>query len=95
MFESPELITLARQINDTLHGKLIREGYLGNSPHKFVWYNRTPEEFSRLCAGKTIAEVLVKGRWLFIPLQPGYILLLGECGGKILYHSAGMRIPEK
>jgi formamidopyrimidine-DNA glycosylase len=95
MFELPEYITLARQINATLRGKTIHEGTLGNSPHKFVWYNRKPDEFTRLTKGKTIGEAYVKGRWLFTPLEPGYILLLGECGGKMLYHSAGTSLPQK
>lgn len=95
MFELPEMITLARQANETIQGKIIREGQLGNSPHKFVWYNRKPEEFTQLTKGKTIGEARVKGRWLFIPLEPGYVLVLGECGGKILYHSAGMELPKK
>jgi formamidopyrimidine-DNA glycosylase len=95
MFELPELITLARQFNEILRGKTIREGTQGNSPHKFVWYNRKPEEFTRLTRGKTIGETYVKGRWLFAPMDPGYILVLGECGGKILYHLAGTKLPEK
>ena len=37
MFELPEFITLAGQISETLTGKVIKEGSLGNSPHKFVW----------------------------------------------------------
>ena len=44
MFELPEFITLARQINETLCGKTISGGSLGNSPHKFVWYNRSSDE---------------------------------------------------
>lgn len=48
MFELPEYVTLAKQINDTLKGKTIQRGQLGNSPHKFVWYNRSHEEFERL-----------------------------------------------
>ena len=95
MFELPELITLARQINETLRGKIILEGHLGNSPHKFVWYNRKPEEFAHLTRGKTVGTAYVKGRWLFIPLEPGTILVVGECGGKILYHPAGTKLPEK
>jgi formamidopyrimidine-DNA glycosylase len=95
MFELPELITLARQINETIQGKIIREGQQGNSPHKFVWYNRKPEEFTLLTGGKTVGKAYVKGRWLYIPLEPGYILVLGECGGNILFHSAGMKLPEK
>jgi formamidopyrimidine-DNA glycosylase len=95
MFELPELITLAGQMNETIQGKIIREGTLGNSPHKFVWYNRKPEEFNLLTRGKTLQPAHVKGRWLFIPLEPGYVLVLGECGGRMLYHPAGMELPGK
>jgi formamidopyrimidine-DNA glycosylase len=95
MFELPEMLTLARQMNATIRGKTIREGQLGNSPHKFVWYNRKPEEFSQLTAGKTLGEAYVKGRWLFVPMEPGLVLVLGECGGKILYHPTGMALPKK
>jgi formamidopyrimidine-DNA glycosylase len=83
MFELPEFVTLAKQINGTLKGKAIQRGQLGNSPHKFVWYNRSHEESDRLTKRKTIGEARAKGKWLFIPLEPGYVLLLGECGGEI------------
>jgi formamidopyrimidine-DNA glycosylase len=94
MFEIPEFVTLARQINDTLSGKIIHTGVSGNKPHKFVWYNRTPAEFERLAKGKTIGQAWAKGKWLFIPLEPGYILLFGECGGKFLYHPPGEKVPN-
>ena len=95
MFELPEFATLARQMNDTLLGKTIQSGQLGNSPHKFVWYNRTHEEFEELTQGKTVGEATSKGKWLFLPLEPGYVLLLGECGGKVLYHLPGSKLPKK
>lgn len=95
MFEIPEFVTLSRQINQTLSGKTVTSGSLGNSPHKFVWYNRTPEEFSNLTAGKRVGEAYTRGKWLFIPLEPGYLLTFGECGGKILYHPAGSPLPAK
>ena len=95
MFELPEMTTFARQFNETIHGKIIQEGRLGNSPHKFVWYNRKPDEFAHLTGGKTVGKAYARGRWLFTPLEPGYILVFGECGGKILYHPAGMELPEK
>jgi formamidopyrimidine-DNA glycosylase len=95
MFELPELLTLAEQFNQTIQGKTIREGRLGNSPHKFVWYNRTPEEFTRLTGGKRVGETYVRGRWLFAQLEPGYIFVLGECGGKVLFHPAGEQVPAK
>jgi formamidopyrimidine-DNA glycosylase len=95
MFELPEFLILAEQMNDTLQGKVIRRGQLGNSPHKFVWYNRSHEEFARLTKGKKVGKARSKGRWLFLPLEPGYVLLLGECGGKVLYHHPGSKLPKK
>lgn len=95
MFELPEYINLAKQINSALTGKTIQSGNLGNSPHKFVWYNRSQEEFDCLTKGKTIGKAYARGRWLFIPLEPGYILLFGECGGKILFHPRESKLPKK
>ena len=95
MFELPEFTTLAKQMNETLKGKRIKEGILGNSPHKFVWYNRKPDEFARLTKGKTIGTAHAKGKWLFVALEPGYVLVFGECGGKILYHPSGTPRPSK
>jgi formamidopyrimidine-DNA glycosylase len=94
MFELPEFVTLARQIGDTLTGKTIRTGSLGNKPHKFVWYNQTPADLERLTGGKTIGEAWARGKWLFIPLDPGYLLVFGECGGKMLYHAPGEKLPD-
>ena len=54
MFELPEYINLANQMNATLMGKTIQSGSLGNSPHKFVWYNRGQTEFASLTQDKTI-----------------------------------------
>jgi len=95
MFELPECVVLANQINETLKGKTIQRGSLGNSPHKFVWYNRSPDEFAKLTKGKKIGEAQAKGRWIFIPVDPGYTLVLGECGGKMHYHLPGSKLPKK
>ncbi|NIM95782.1 MAG: endonuclease VIII [Anaerolineales bacterium] len=95
MFELPEFITLTKQMNATLKGKTIRNGQLGNSPHKFLWYNVSHDEFNQLAKEKRVGEAWAKGRWLFIPLEPGYVLVLGECGGKVLYHTPGAKVPKK
>lgn len=95
MFELPEFVTLAAQMNQTIKGKTIQRGQLGNSPHKFVWYNRSHEEFESLTKGKTVGEARARGKWLFLQLEPGYLLVLGECGGKVLFHAAGTKLPKK
>ena len=93
MFELPEVVTLARQLNESIRGKTVRHGSLGNKPHKFVWYNRSHEEFARLVPGKTVEEARTRGRWLFVPLLPGYVLTFGEFGGRLLYHAPGVEVP--
>jgi formamidopyrimidine-DNA glycosylase len=95
MFELPELITIAAQMNDVLAGKSVREGSLGNTPHKFVWYDRTHEGFARLVRDAVVGEARARGKWLFLPLQPDYILRLGEWGGRILYREPPAAAPPK
>ena len=95
MFELPEFTTLAKQMNETLPGKCIREGKLSDTPHRFVWYNRKPAEFTQLTQGKTIGAAHAQGKWLFVDVEPGYRLVFGECGGKILYHPADNDPPSK
>jgi len=95
MFEVPECLTIAKQMNGAIKGKVIASGNLGNSPHKFVWYNRAEDEFDRLTKGKRVGETIVRGRWIFTPVEPGFVLVLGECGGKILYHRPDGKTPKK
>lgn len=86
MFELPEFVTLAGQINATLTGKTLQHGCLGNSPHKFVWYNRSHDEFAALTPGLRFGRPEVLGRWLLVPTEPGFVLVFGEFGGRILLH---------
>ncbi len=95
MFELPELTTIASQMSATVEGKAISEGFLGNTPHKFVWYNREHDEFSQLVQGKRLGHPHAEGKWLFVPLELGYVLLVGEWGGRILYHEAPADPPNK
>jgi formamidopyrimidine-DNA glycosylase len=95
VFELPELTTIARQMNDVLAGKTVREGRLGNTPHKFVWYDRTHDEFARLTPGAVVGQARARGKWLFVDLKPDYVLRLGEWGGRILYHEPLANEPPK
>lgn len=40
------------------------------------------EENLWLPKGKTVGMAWTRGKWLFVPLEPGYVLTLGECGGR-------------
>jgi formamidopyrimidine-DNA glycosylase len=95
MFDLPEITTLARQIDETLTGKIVTEGRLGNRPHRFVWYNREPDEFRDLTCARTVGRAHGEGKWLFLPLEPGYVLVLGDFGGRLLYHAPDEAAPDE
>ena len=95
MIELPEVLTIARQMNDEVRGRRIESGKCGIHPHKFAWYNRKPEEYEEILAGKTVGEVTGDGNWLFVPLEPGFVLLFGDMGGWILFHQDESTVPEK
>jgi len=95
MFEIPEYVTIARQMTESISGKRIAEGNLGNSPHKFVWYNLKPAEFAAGVKGKAVGKAYTRGRWLFVPVGDGHVLVFGECGGKILLHESASLLPKK
>jgi hypothetical protein len=42
VFELPEFVTLARQLSEAWREEDRREIW-GTRPHKFVWYNLTPD----------------------------------------------------
>ena len=95
MFEIPEYVTIANQMKGSLSGKRISQGTLGNSPHKFVWYNLEPADFAAKVKGRVVGKAYTRGRWLFVPVEDGYVLVFGECGGKILLHKSALMLPHK
>jgi formamidopyrimidine-DNA glycosylase len=95
MLELPEMMTIAEQMNHELKGKRIESGNRGNSPHKFAFYNRGPKEYEEIPVGKTVGEVTGYGNWIFAPLEPGFMLVLGCMGGRILFHQNEDTLPKK
>jgi len=95
MIELPEAITIANQINATLPGKRILEGMRGNSPHKFAFYSRSAEEYAAILPGKMVGETRAHGNLILTALEPGYTLILGEGGERILYHPSPASLPKK
>ncbi|MCB5268764.1 MAG: DNA-formamidopyrimidine glycosylase family protein [Candidatus Cloacimonadaceae bacterium] len=95
MFELPEAMVLTRQMNEHLCGKVIEDGSLGNSPHKFAWYNRSEAEFRSLIKGKKIGKAWTKGRWMIIEVGSAHHLVFGETGGSLILHRDLSTVPEK
>lgn len=95
MIELPEAMTIARQINETLTGKRIARGDRGNSPHKFAFYTREPDEYAKVLAGKAIGPASAAGSHIDVSLEPDHVLRLGDGGERILFHSSADTLPDK
>ena len=95
MIELPEALTIARQMTDELRGKRIRAGTRGNTPHKFAFYSRPPEEYEAVLGGKKMGAARGHGSSIIASVQPGHALVLGSGGERILYHQDASTLPKK
>jgi len=95
MFELPELMALARQMEAGLTGATVVSCDQGNSPHAWAWYSAGPTEYQQTAAGKTIGGAKAVGNRAAMRLDPGYWLAVGDMGGKVLLHADESTLPKK
>ncbi len=95
MIEMPEATTIARQMEETLTGKTFRGFRRGELTHKFLWLNKTAEEYDSLLADKQVTGAKSFGRSIFLYAGEAHLLCFAELGGRILYHRRGEDLPVK
>ncbi len=95
MIELPEALVIAQQMNLEIAGKVIESGSRGNTIHKFAFSSGTSEEYAAILKGKTIGKAWGYGSSIFVPIEPGYLLVLGGGGERVLYHPEGCALPKK
>lgn len=95
MIEFPEAKVIGQQIAAELAGKQIEHGDRGNATHKFAFANGTSEEYQAILRGKTIGPARGHGSAILVPIEPGYLLVLGGGGERILYHPTDGKLPKK
>jgi len=95
MIESPEAVTIARQMSQQLAGKVIESCIRGNAPHKFAFYNRSPEEYEAILRGGKIGMSTDHGSYIFARVEPEHLLVLGEGGERIIFHKDESDLPSK
>ena len=59
MIEMPEAMTIARQMDETLTGKTFRHFERGPLVHKFLWLNKSAEEYDAFLVGKQVTGLVV------------------------------------
>jgi len=95
VIELPEALVIAQQMNAEIAGKKIEYGNRGNTTHKFAFSSGTAEEYATIFKDKTIGKARGHGSRILVPIEPGYLLVLGDGGERILYHPEGKRLPKK
>jgi formamidopyrimidine-DNA glycosylase len=93
MIELPEAAVLAKQSNEIIRGKHIRDVIAARSPHKFAWYFGDPQHYSALLAGKVIGETVSYGGQ--VEIAAGDARLLFSDGVNLRYVGPGQKPPDK
>jgi formamidopyrimidine-DNA glycosylase len=95
MLELPEVLTLSRQLDAALRGKIIARAVRGNSPHKFAFFKPSDQELAAVLAGKKIEAVEGDGKCILFRLRPRAVFCIAEMDGRILFHYPGAELPAK
>ncbi|SHO51940.1 endonuclease VIII [Anaerocolumna xylanovorans] len=93
MLEIPESSTIARQMNETVQGKVIRFANANKSPHKFAWYFGDPNDYNNLLEGKKIGTSFARGGMVEIEAEDCRIVI-GDGAALRFYDDLG-KVPEK
>jgi len=95
MIELPEIVTLTRQMKETLIGKVIERVDVEEGRPKFLFLTPEPPGFGPRLERREIVDVTSGGKWIHARLDNEETLLIGEFGGRLHYHEAGEELPKK
>ena len=94
MIEMPEAVTISRQMNGEITGKIISAFSRGPLTHKFLWLNRPDEEFEGILKNIEVNGASSYGRSIYLYCED-HLLWWGDTGGRLLYHNPGNPLPKK
>lgn len=94
MIEIPEAQTVARQVAETLAGRVITDVFNATHPHKFTWYSGDPAAYRTLLVGKRILSAEGHGPFIDLLLDDETHIALSD-GVNLRYYPAGADIPPK
>lgn len=95
VIEIPEAIVISNQIRDALTNKIIKRVLWLKHQHKFAFMHLSKEDCEKVLPGKKIGLCRYEGSKIILSIDPGYLLILGEGGQRILFHENEKTVPEK
>lgn len=93
MKELPENQTLAKQINETLKGRVITDVFNATKHHKFTFYYNDPLTYGKLLVGRQIKSSESFGMYVDILLDKNTKISLGE-GTNLKYGTISSKMPD-
>jgi len=92
--ELPEAITLAKQMNEVLPGKVIQKVHINEKSVSLInlgFINLHEVDLKY----RMIESVISRGKQIFVNLSPDMVLVIAlETGGKLLYTPPGEELPD-
>jgi formamidopyrimidine-DNA glycosylase len=93
MIEIPEAAILSIQLNETIAGKRIKNVVVLQSPHKFAWFYRDPQDYKRILLEKVVTKAKAVAGYVEITVEDG-VLLFGD-GVNLRFHGNEEKRPQK
>lgn len=93
MLELPESNNIARQLCDTITGKIISYAEAGHSPHGFAWYFGDPAGYDALLSGKRIGTSRARSGLVEIEAEDCRIVV-GD-GVSLRYYQELKKVPAR
>lgn len=78
MLELPEVLTLAKQLNENVQNRRILKVYPPTKAHKFCWYNGDPAEYNDAVAGCKIIKAVGFGIFVELSFDNGRALCIND-----------------
>jgi formamidopyrimidine-DNA glycosylase len=90
--ELPEITVIAKQMDKEVRGKRIAD-IEAKQPKNL---NMPVAQFVKAAKGKTVKSVSSHGKWLFVKLDPRYLLFINlGMGAELLSFTPKQKLPEK
>lgn len=93
MIEIPEAIAIAKQLDISIHGKVVKDVVVAQSPHKWAWYYKDPADYHERLVGRTMGNSMAFGSFVEADAAPAK-LLFSE-GVRLRFLEADEKRPKK
>jgi formamidopyrimidine-DNA glycosylase len=93
VIELPEAAVQAKQLNEAVVGKKIKDVIAAHTPHKLAWYFGDPQDYKGLLTDKIVSGAMSYGGQ--VEITAGTAKLVFSDGVNLRYYNKGGKLPDK